>query len=379
VSADLRSFEITRGRQYELNHVDPGSAQITLKNLRRQYDPNNTGGSYYPNVVPVVPIRLSATLSGTTYRLFTGYVARWPQNRTGPTYAETQIPCVDGFELLNQAVLAQLGSDPTTYAQELTGTRVTNVLNDAGWSSSARSIAAGTVYVPSYTFTSLDDVIALTHIQEVEDAEAGMFFVDGNGNAVFLDSHSLIQSPYTTSQATLTDKPSVDAGAIGYANITATIDKDLIYNDWRGTRSGGVTQIAESSSSITSYFRRTQVLTPLLTSDSDVMALMEYLNSQYSVPVLRFGDVTVTPGNSSAAWTQVLARELADRLTIKEHPPGGGSAITKDVHIQRLDLTVDLHAGNSSMVWSVLPADLTNYLILDSTTSGILDTSKLNR
>lgn len=374
VSSDLRGFTITRGRQFELNAVDPGSARITLKNLSRQYDNENSSGAHYPNVVPMVPVRISATISAVTYRLFTGYVASWPQNRTGPTYAETQVTCVDGFELLNQAALPG-----TTYAQVLSGARVTGVLNDAAWSSTARSIATGFYQVPSFTFADLDDVRALTHLRDVDGAEGGMFFIAGNGNATFLDSHSLIQSPYTTSQATLTDKPLVDTSAIGYSAVTASLDKDLIYNDWRGTRAGGVTQIALDSTMITNYFRRTQVLTPLLTTDNDVMQLMKYRLSQYKTPILRFGDVTITPGSATTAWIQVLARELADRITIRAHPPGGGSVVVKDTNIQRLELTVDLHAASAQMVWSVLPADLNTYFVLDNATSGVLDTSKLGR
>lgn len=374
VSTDLRGFSITRGRQYELNQIDPGSARVTLKNLTRKYDPEYTSSSYYPNVAPVVPIRVSAVLSATTYRLFTGYVARWPQNRIGPTYAETQIACVDGFELLNAAVLPG-----TTYAQQLSGTRVTNVLNDAGWSSTARSIAAGSFQVPLKEFVDLDGVIALSHLRDVDAAEGGMFFNAGDGKATFLDAHSLIQSPYTTSQATFTDQPLVDTSAIGYSTITASLDKDLIYNDWRGTRAGGTTQIATDATSRTNYFRRTQVLTPLLTTDTDVLQLMQYRLSQYKTPSLRFGDITVTPGSSTTAWTQALARELADRITVRAHPPGGGAAIVKDVHIQRLELTVDLHAASGRVMWSVLPADLNNYFILNSSTNGVLDSSKLSR
>lgn len=372
VSSYLRKVKFSRGRQYELNAMDPGSAQVTLKNLDRRFDPLYTSGAYYPNVVPMVPIRISATLASTTYRLFTGYVERWPQNRTGPTYAETQISCVDGFELLTQATLPA-----ATYPQEASGSRIGRALTAAGWSSTARSLAAGQSQIPSITIASDDGLAALQHIQDVEAAETGWFFIDGSGNAVFLDRHTVLMSPYTTSQGTFTDQSAVDTSAVGYASITASLDKDLVNNDWRGTRDGGSTQIAQDSTSISNFFRRTQVLTPQLTTDSEVLAQMQYKLSQYKNPTLRFADVTITPGNSTAAWTQVLDRELGDRITLRAHPPGGGTAIVKDVHVQQIDFTVEIHAGQGRMVWQVLPADLTSYLILDDPINGLLDSNRL--
>lgn len=371
VSSDLKRFAITRGRQYELNQIDPGTASLTLKNLSRQYDPTYNPSPHWPNVVPLVPIRISATLSSTTYRLFTGYVARWPQNRTGATYAETQVTCVDGFELLTQAILPG-----TSYVQELGGTRIAHVLNDAGWSTAARSLSAGIFQIPAATIFASDGVVSLQHIQDVQDAEAGMFFMAGNGNATYLDAHALVQSPYTITQATLTDKPSVDGG-VGYSDMTPALDKDLIFNDWRGTRDGGATEIASDSTSINEYFRRTQILSPLLSNDTDVSSLMGYYLSQYKQPVLRFGDITVSPGADTVAWTQVLARELGDRLTVRSHPPGAGGPIVDDVHVSRLNLTVDTHAAKAQMIWSTLPADLTSYFILNDSINGVLNTSKL--
>ncbi len=369
VSSDLRGFSISRGRQYELNQMEAGTATITLKNLLRNYDPLYASSPYYPNVVPLVPIRISAILSSTTYRLFTGFVERWPQQRQGPTYAEVQISAVDGFELLTNALLTA-----SSYPQELSGTRIARVLDAVSWSSSARNIAAGQSQISAYTFASADNVQALQHLQDVEQSELGWFFCAGDGQATFFDRHTLIGS---TSSGTFSDKPSVDAGSVGYADIVASLDKDLITNDWIGTRDGGVTQEAIDSSMVTKYFLRSQTRTPLLTTDTDVMGEMQYLLSLYKSPARRVQSITIKPGNDTTRWTHVLARVLGDRITIREHPPGGGSANVQDSLIQQINLSLTTDGAAAQCTWGLLPVNFQSLWILNDTTYSKLGTTTI--
>lgn len=376
VSSYLRRFHITRGRQYEINQFQAGTATVTLRNLDRSFDPLYTSSAYYPNIVPLVPIRVKATFGGTTYTLFTGYVERWPQNREGPNYAETVLPCVDGFELLSLAILPG-----ASYPSETTGARIGRVLDAISWPSSARNIATGQTSPPAYTFTTGDGVIALSHIQDCETAEIGQFFMDGSGTATFFDRHTSLGS---TSLGTFTDEPSTDTGDIGYAAITATLDKDLIINDAIGTRisQGGadspVTQEAMDSTSITDYFQRSQNYTNLLIpTDTETLSNMQSRVVQYATPALRIEDVTITPGDNDSAWTQVLARDIGDRITVREHPPGGGAAISQDSFIQQYDLTVDTHASTASQTWGLIGAAVLQgtEFVLNDTANAVLDTS----
>ena len=370
VSTYLRSFHITRGRQYELNQMQAGTCDITLKNLDRRFDPTYSGSPYYPNLRPMVPVRISAVFQATTYRLFTGYVERFPQNRVGWSYAETDIQAVDGFELLTNSVLPGSGSP---YPQELSGARVTRVLNAVSWSSSARAIAAGQSQVIAKTFADIDFLDPLSHLQDVTTSELGNLFVDRTGSVVFLDRYTSIAS---TVSGTFTDQPLVDTGDIGYSDLQKSFDKDLIYNDWRGTRSGGsIVQEALDSISITKYAQRAQSRTPLLPADGDVANQMQALLNAYKEPSMRVSQITLTPGNNVATWLQVLSRELLDRLTIREHPPGGGAPFTQDSLIQQIDLTVDKDVASAKCVYSLLQANPNSYLILNDATSGTLDST----
>lgn len=352
LSSRLRLFNYTRGRQYELNRMSAGIGSKTLLNLDRALDPTNTSGVYYPNVVPVVPTRLSGKIAGSTYPIFTSFVQRWPQQRTGPTFAEVPLDLIDGFELLANAVLPG-----AVYPSELTGARVARVLNAVGWSSSARSIGTGQSTLAAYTFATSDGIKALDHLLNVADDEVGLFFIGNDGRAVFIDRHTSLA---TTSQATFSDK-SNDGGAITYTDIVATVDKDLIFNDWVGTRSGGSMQEAINSDSILRYGRRTQVRTSMLTTDPAVLQQMQYLLSQYQWPVYRIQSITIAPGSSTAAWQQVFSRDIGDRITVRSHPPGGGAPIIQDSFIQQIRLDVGRHAASGRCTWQLLPVSVLGY------------------
>lgn len=352
VSTYLRSFSIMRGRQYELNAMQAGTCKIVLKNLDRRFEPGYASSPYYPNIRPMVPVRISAVFQSTTYRLFQGYVERFPQNRTGPTYAETQIDAVDGFELLTNAVLPA-----ATYPSELSGTRIGRVLDAVSWSTTARSIAAGQSTMSSYTFADADMVVPLTHIQNVELSELGTFFITNDGRAKFQDRRSL----GSTNIATFTDQPSVDTSAVRYSDIVVSFDKDYITNQWSGTRTGGVTQTVINSASITQYFLRAQSRTPLLTTDSEVSSQMQYLTSVTAQPVLRIASITLTPGDNANAWVQVLARDLTDRVTVNEHPPGPAGTLIQDSYIQQIDLTVPTDPANTRLIYTLSPAATNNF------------------
>lgn len=65
VSADLMNFHTRRGRQWELNRMEAGTATVRLRNLQGNYWPNNTTGAYYGNILPWKRVNIRATLGET--------------------------------------------------------------------------------------------------------------------------------------------------------------------------------------------------------------------------------------------------------------------------------------------------------------------------
>jgi hypothetical protein len=94
---------IKRGRNFELNKNEAGTASLTLENTDGRFSPVNTTpgptAPYAPYVLPYRPIRITAIADvfGTTYPLFRGYVERWPQKWTDAgNYGTVDITAVDG-------------------------------------------------------------------------------------------------------------------------------------------------------------------------------------------------------------------------------------------------------------------------------------------
>lgn len=108
VSAYVRDVRIRRGRQRPVDRFTAGTATVVLTNTDARFDPRNTTGPYaaagVSGVVPMRPIRISATYNGTTYRLFTGFIDAFSYGYApGLKDATVTLSCSDGMKLLAQA------------------------------------------------------------------------------------------------------------------------------------------------------------------------------------------------------------------------------------------------------------------------------------
>jgi hypothetical protein len=94
--ANIRSVDISRGRDDELGRVDAGTATITLNNLTRSFDPQIVTG-----LRPMNRWRIRATHNAVTYPLFLGYAESYEQS--WPADGEdaiTVVRLVDEFKVL---------------------------------------------------------------------------------------------------------------------------------------------------------------------------------------------------------------------------------------------------------------------------------------
>lgn len=60
-TSSVRAFSLFRGRQAELDAVQPGTASVELDNTDRRFDPNHATGPYYGDLLPGRRMRISAT------------------------------------------------------------------------------------------------------------------------------------------------------------------------------------------------------------------------------------------------------------------------------------------------------------------------------
>lgn len=134
VSADVRSFDTSRGRQYELDRFEAGTATIVLNNRHRKYDPTNTSSPHSPNVKPMRRVRIRATHNAITYDVWHGFiesiVLEYPTPMVNAGDAVAVVQCVDGFENL---AMAELPDSPWAFEIWKTFRDVASPVSNVAW------------------------------------------------------------------------------------------------------------------------------------------------------------------------------------------------------------------------------------------------------
>ena len=309
ISSDVERLSIRRGRQYYLNRIQAGTATIYLRNNHGNYWANNSSGPYYGYILPIKRVNIRVTYNGITYDKFTGYVESWKPDFTlqglkGPVMV---LNCVEAQKRMGRFPLAA-----SSYSAELTGTRVTNVLDDIGWPAAARNIATGQVQVAAGPGVKTN---ALTHLYEVQEAELGLFFISRDGKATFHDRLTRNASPYNTSQATFGDSGS----DLRYMSPKVILDDEFVYNQVTGQASGGAVKTADditrqARDGLSSLDRGTLILT----TDDDVQDQIWFLLRRFRDASQRLEAITIMPyQNESGLYPKVLGYDISTRITVK--------------------------------------------------------------
>jgi hypothetical protein len=268
--------------------------------------------------------------------------------------------------------------DHGTFVPQLSGARINAVLDAIAWPAGQRNIDAGQYIMAGVGFGPKDGQDALSHIQEVSDSELGYFFIDASGTAVFHDSlHRSTANASKVSNSTWSD---VESDGLEYLNLIPSYDKNNIVNDAQITPSGsgGSSAAAESQDvpSQAKYFRRTLARSTVLANPRDAQIQANFIVATYKEPQLRFSTMTVKPITDSTLWTQVLGREIGDRIRVHRHPPGGGNVMASDCFIEAISWKLD--GTDAEITWELSPASggtagsATNF-VLNNSTTGRLD------
>lgn len=345
-----RSISVRRGRSDELARVEAGTVSIVIDNADRRFDPLNTLGPYYPNVVPMRRIRIRATWASVTYPIFVGFVESWQPIWVGDTGndAAVEIRCVDLFKSLNLFEL-----QGPAYSQELTGTRVTNVLNTIGWPAGERIIDAGTHTCAAEALdaqTGRSPVIgsALAYMDQIAVAEGGLIFVDREGKIVFQDRRHR-QDNQGSVLATFGDGSS----EINYEELDADYDDSGLYNEiivsYRPSEYHAINtfDIVSDATSQARYLKRSLSKESRSIFPGEAAAVgAGYLHASKDA-ALRFPRLSLDP--VGAEWASILPLELSSRVTVKRRPPGSIEVISRDGHVEGITHSIIPHTWTVSL------------------------------
>jgi hypothetical protein len=353
---------IRRGRNRITSKFEFGSADVVLYDQNGDWNPMNTAGAYYPNLVPLRQIIIYATYLGVDYYIFSGYITNYDTGfRQGNEDVSTvTLRCVDAFKLLAGSAISTVSGAP---AGQLSGARVNALLDAVEWPISLRNIDTGQSTLQADPGTSRNVLEAL---QTVENSEFGGIFVDGESIINFVDRDELITRP-ATSIYNFSDTGS----DISYTNAVVAFDDTNLINDVTVTRSGGTAQNVFDQPSIDKYFLHSGIRDGILVqTDAEALNQAKGILATRKDPEVRIDSIQLnlyddTNPNKPLAGVDI---DLLDGITVTKTMPGSTS-VTQPSLVNAIHHDITKSSWNTTLFTS---EPLLAGFVLNSTVSGIL-------
>ena len=358
---------IRRGRNRILNNFEAGTAVVTLEDANGDWNPQNPSSPYYGKLLPLRKIRIWADYDdggGTDrYYLFSGYITSYDNSfRLGlDEVSSVTLQCVDAFRLFqNVSITTVAGSS----AGQTTGARIQNLLDLANYPTSQQSIDIGDTTVQADPGTSRT---LLAACQTIEQTELGGFFINPEGDAVFL-SRTTVSLKADQTPLLFND----DGTNIAYQSIDFAYDDTQIFNDITVTRLNGTPQEVQSTSSIETYFIHSGTRSDLLMqTDSDALNQANMLLHARQNALFRIDSIGLNLMDSSAT-SRIVAGLDSDLFTLINvtKTAQDSSTITLELFVQGIthDITPTTWTTKFLTAEPIIQA-----FILNSTTQGVLD------
>jgi hypothetical protein len=370
ISDQVMATSIRRGRNRILSNFEAGTATVTINDPNSDFNPQNTASPYYGKLLPLRKIRIYALQPQGTIilkiYLFSGYINSFDTSFYQGTQKTSTVvlQCVDGFRLLNN-VATPVAPIPGCPAGQLSGARVEQLLNSTGFPSSLRNIDVGQSAMQADPGGVRP---ILTAIQTVEQSEFGAFFMSRQGEAKFLDRNTVSEL------ADFTPRIYSDTGAAGdltYANVDFAFDDQLIINDVKVTRLGGIPQEVASPESVATYFTKSGQRSDILVqTDEEALDQARTLLAARKNSNIRIDSMSLNLLSTEDENERIinLTMDIYTLINITK-TMSGGSTITRELFVQGVQH--DVRPG----VWNMklLTAEpIIQAFILDSTNQGIL-------
>jgi hypothetical protein len=363
----VSKVSIRRGRNRITSQFEAGTANVTLFDQNGDWNPTNTAGLYYPNLVPLRQIIIYATYATNNYFLFSGFITNYDTGfkQGNDELSTVTLRCVDGFKLL-----AGSGIDTVPGSGvQLSGARVNAILDDIEWPLSLRNIDAGDSTLQADPGTDRD---ALQALFNVEQSEFGGIFLDGNGKVNFVSRNELIAAPafpvYEFS----------DQGVdISYTNAVVALDDTTLINDVTITRLGGTAQNAFDQDSIDKFFLHSGTRSGILVqTDAEALNQAQGILATRKDPEIRIDSIQLNlydDANPNKPLSGIDI-ELLDGVTVTKTTPGSSSVVQSSlVNAIHHDIT-----KSSWMTTLYTTEPLLAGFVLDSDVSGILGSDSLS-
>ena len=370
VSDQIDALTTRRGRNAEADQFQTGTCSLRIVDQNGDFNSQNLAGPYAGLLDPMRKLQITATHNGVTYPIFSGFITSYqtitPQE-SNDNVSYCVISAVDAFRLAQNA---QISTVSGTSAGQLSGARINNILDQIQWPSTMRDVDAGQTTLQADPGTPRT---ALAACQTVSMSEYGAFYVDATGSFVFQD-RALTSSSIGATPTVFTDDGS---GGLLYFDAQWVLNDVLVYNAANVTRSGGTTQVATNTDSITKYFIHSYTQNDLL-METDAVALdyaRAYVASRAETSV-RCDSIVLDlyTTNYDAGIVAALDLDFFDPITVTTTQPGSTS-LTKTLQIFGVAMTIN---PNKWRVQFTTLEPIIDSFLLNSTQWGVLDSNTLS-
>jgi hypothetical protein len=361
LTPDVRQISIRRGRSITRDTYEAGTCIVRVLDPLSYWNPQNTASPFFGFLTPLRKLRVSATVGGVGYFLFSGYTTEYLY--TYPQGQETgyvDITCSDALRLMQQAGIVTVTDSG---AGQDTGTRIGKILNQVSWPASMRTIDTGNttcIADPATARTSLDA------LKNAEFSEQGAFYIDTEGTAVFLNRTNTIKkygdTPIEFDQTT----------GIPYTNLVFAFDDKLIINSAGMTRVGGTQQVSENATSIAKYFPHQLNQSNLVCqTDADALNIAKIYVATRQETTIRIDAMTVDLLDPDVPTATMLDLDYFKPLKITNVQPDG-STIVKTLQAQGFAWNI---TPNAMQVTVTTLEPIIEGFIIGSAVSGIIGQS----
>lgn len=234
--------------------------------------------------------------------------------------------------------------------------------------------------------TTIAGASVASAINDVANTERALLYVDKNGYVAYVTRDHATDRGI---QATFGENTA--AGELPYLiNLELDFDPQYVYNDVQvthlGTPAFGQTTVSspiiyvKNLGSINQYGDRSQQLTSLFSSITQSVDLTNWLVNQYSQPKPRVTQVTFSASRNTSIFSQLLALDVGDRVTLNRRPIGA-SVISLNVVIIGVHHGINFETGDWLITFDLMPASVLslaiNSLTFNDPVLGQLDSTNV--
>lgn len=361
----VSSISITRGRDDNLEAFDMGSCSVTVEDNDGRYNPANASSPIYGKIRPMRHLRVYATVGATGVKsvMFDGYIRSIEHSALDGNRGISTFVCGDFFLYMSKTkpVFTNVGRDTTT------GEVFNNMIAAIGVSEpGAKSVQTGDVIPSPGVGNSSTGQTALQIAGSLMEIERGDFYIAADGVITFKqrNNRALASSEFTfqnvsTRVATTSDLDRVK----NKAAVVKQTDVGDFTSDWSDGPS--IANFGQQDfSTISSFY---------IYDATQAQALAQWLVSQRKDPTTSVRSLEVVPKtfDNAGAYYILDVIDLSSKITVQESSTGLTST-TFFVESIKHSITPEIHKVNFGLV-----RDDALALVLDSLTSGLLDTNTL--